>query len=237
MADGGVIFFGSNCGSSESPRVQQQMDSQTPFRSHLRASHCLFKDREQGFGSSAVHPGIWRAGPGEEGLSAVAGDGVPVPGGSANETWFAFSNPTMTEDGTVAFVGLGSNNSYGIFKCRRWWEELRRVVDTETDIPGYAGVFYDFPNPPSLTRRGEVVFYGLQSSAVGGVFAETEGGDLATVLNFDDQVEGQGTIYLGFGPNACAGRRAAMYAVLANYTYGVWTFDVPNSGRNDTVAV
>lgn len=227
---GQVIFFGSHCGSTGSSLMVQSQWNQLAIYDGLSVTqHALTRDRSVGV--AATNSGIWRWNSGT--LEAVADDTVDVPGGNTGERFVAFSNPGIGVDGTTAFVGLGDNVSYGIFR-QRLGQPLERVVGRQDDVPGYTGCkFANFPQPPSVGEKGDVVFFGQCSSEVAGVFYEA-GSTLGTLINYDDKIEGVGLTYVGFGTNAYSANKVGMYVLLENGTNGIWSFDVPSG---ETVAV
>merc|ERR1712226_1212198 len=163
-------------------------------------------------------------------MGVVVGQNTTIPGGESGEEFLAFSDAGVGADGTVAFVGMGENQSYGIFKDSG--AGLVSVVGNQVEVPGYPGCkFASFPQVPSVDASGEVVFFGQHNEKIAGVFSSQSGGSFGTLLTYDDKVDGQDTIYVGYGGNAVSGGKAAIYMVLddANVTNGVWIFDVPTN--------
>lgn len=203
--------------------VQSQWGQLAMYDGLSIGQHALTRGRDVGAG--VLSPGIWRWNSGA--LEAVADDLVDVPSGPSGERFTAFSNPAIGVDGTTAFVGLGNNGSYGIFR-QRPGQVLKLVVSRQDDVPGYEGSkFTNFPQPPSVGEKGDVVFFGQSSAEVAGVFYETDS-SLGTLINYDDQIEGVGLTYVGYGTNAYSANRVAMYLLLENNENGIWTFDVPS---------
>eukprot|EP00929_Paragymnodinium_shiwhaense_P025868 TRINITY_DN15541_c0_g2_i1.p1 TRINITY_DN15541_c0_g2~~TRINITY_DN15541_c0_g2_i1.p1 ORF type:complete len:523 (+),score=108.16 TRINITY_DN15541_c0_g2_i1:93-1661(+) len=250
---GEVIFFGSHCGmSAASPIIARQQARNSHFRTQRYQGHCL-TTQWLGLGRaeevSHVFPGIYRAkqaahlarGRQAGELLVVADSITAVPGGVAGETFEAFSAAAMGAEGTVAFVGLGTNGTMGIF-AQPSGGKLRAVATTVA--PGPAGVLFgDFPSVPSVGPDGMVFFYAVSGGGLGGVYAETAvaGADgrsnLEALLNTNDEIEGQGIIYIGFGSSAAnagsatdAKSLAAVYVVLENTTDGIWTLERRSKG-------
>jgi len=225
---GDVVFFGSNCGSSGSSFVEAQFNKLAFVGGATRDSDILTKNRGSWVLGSNVNPGIWRYGQGT--IVEVVNFETTIPGGQPGEAFVAFSDPGVALDGTAAFVGLGNNGSYGIFKGNRN-KPLTLVAGKQTEMPGYPGyTFQNIPNVPSLGPTGEVVFFGSATSAIAGVFAEDpQTGILSTVINYDTEVEGQPTLYIGFGTQAYSNGVASAYIVLNDTTCGVWNLPVTHS--------
>jgi len=225
---GDVVFFGSNCGSSGSQYVEAQFNKLAFVGGHSRDSDILTKNRGSWVGGSNVAPGIWRYGLGS--IVEVVNFETTIPGGQPGEAFVAFSDPGVALDGTAAFVGLGNNGSYGVFKGNRN-KPLKLVAGRQTEIPGYSGVtFQNIPNVPSLGSQGEVVFFGSATSSIAGIFAEDPNtGVLSTVINYDTEVDGQPTLYIGFGTQAYSNGVASAYIVLNDTTCGVWNLPVTHS--------
>jgi len=230
---GDVVFFGSNCGSSGSAMVQAQFNKLAYSGLNPRDMDILTKNHGS-FGGSNVNPGIWRYGQGT--IVEVVSFATPVPGGQSGEAFVAFSDPGTALDGTAAFVGLGNNGSYGIFKGSRA-KPLSLVAGRQTEVPGYAGyTFQNMPNVPSLGPNGEVVFFGSVNSDIAGIFAEDPvTGALSTVINYETLVEGQETLYVGFGTQAYSAGVASAYIVLNDTTCGVWNLPVTHASSLTTV--
>jgi len=233
---GDVVFFGSNCGSSGSAAVEAQFNRLAYIGSNPRDFDILTKNRGMFFGGSNMRPGIWRYGQGS--IIEVVSFQSEVPDGQPGEAFVAFSDPGVALDGTAAFVGLGNNGSYGIFKGSRA-KPLALVAGKQTPVPGYDGyTFQSMPNIPSLGKDGEVVFYGAVTSEIAGIFAEDpKTGALSTVINYDTEVDGQETLYIGFGTQAYSNGVAAAYVVLNDTTNGIWNFPVTHASSLPTQLV
>lgn len=223
---GTVMFFGSHCGhSSASSMVEQQFNNNMLYKSEPVLKHALTGNRQVGVGS--VHPGLWQAQGGK--ITEIVDENTQIPGGVSGESFAAFSDAGVGYDGTVAFVGLGTNGSYGLYKRSPGASGLTMVVNNQVDVPGYSNCpFRNIPQVPSVDADGNVVFFGLCDSKTAGVFAETSSG-LGTLLTYDDKVNGYSTIYVGHGTNAVSGSKAAVYIVLddPSVTSGIWIFDIP----------
>jgi hypothetical protein len=233
-----VVFFGSNCGSSGSEFVDAQFNKLAFYGQYSRDSNILTKNRGSFVGGSNVNPGIWRWGQGGEIIEVVNFE-TTIPGGQPGEAFIAFSDPGVALDGTAAFVGLGNNGSYGLFKGSRS-KPLTLVAGRDTEMPGYPGyTFQNIPNVPSLGPQGEVVFFGAASSEVAGIFAEDpQTGALSTVINYRTHVAGQPTLYIGFGTQAYSNGVASAYIVLNDTTCGVWNLPVTGGhGPSETQLV
>jgi len=226
---GDVVFFGSNCGSTGSISVEAQFNKLAFSGRNTRDSDILTKNRGSFYGATNVNPGIWRRGP-DGSLVEVVNFETTIPGGQPGEAFVAFSDPGVALDGTAAFVGLGNNGSYGVFKGSRN-KPLTLVAGRQTEVPGYPGyTFQSIPNIPSLGPNGEVVFFGACTSEIAGVFAEDpDTGDLSTVINYDAMVEGQPLLYIGYGTQAYSNGVASAYMVLNDTTCGVWNLPVTHT--------
>lgn len=233
---GDVVFFGSNCGSNGSPMVEAQFNKLAFFGYNPRDYDILTKNRGSFVGGSNVNPGIWRYGEGT--IVEVVNFETTIPDGQPGEAFVAFSDPGVALDGTAAFVGLGNNGSYGLFKGNRN-KPLSLVAGRQTPVPGYSGyTFQSIPNVPSLGPEGEVVFFGAVNSDIAGIFAEDPAtGVLSTVINYETEVEGQPTLYLGFGTQAYSGGIASAYIVLNDTTCGVWNLPVTHASSLPTELV
>jgi hypothetical protein len=227
---GDVVFFGSNCGSTGSPFVEAQFNKLAFSGLMPRDADILTKNRGSFFGASNVNPGIWRYGKDDGSIIEVVNFETTIPGGQPGEAFVAFSDPGVSLDGTAAFVGLGNNGSYGVFKGSRS-KPLALVAGRQTPLPGYPDyTFQNIPNVPSLGPQGEVVFFGVATSDVAGIFAEDpDTGVLSTVINYESQVEGQPLLYIGFGTQAYSDGLASAYMVLNDTTCGVWNLPVTQS--------
>jgi hypothetical protein len=227
---GDVVFFGSNCGSTGSGFVEAQFNKLAFTKFNPRDSDILTKNRGSFYGAENVNPGIWRYGKDDGSLSEVVNFETTIPGGQPGEAFVAFSDPGVGIDGTAAFVGLGNNGSYGIFKGSRN-TPLSLVAGRQTEVPGYSPyTFQSLPNVPSVGPQGEVVFFGVATSEIGGVFAQdADSGALSTVINYDDKVDGQGLLYIGYGTQAYTNGVASAYMVLEDTTCGVWNLPVTHT--------
>jgi len=160
-------------------------------------------------------------------LSVVANDLSTVPGGTSSERFVSFTDPGVGLDGTVVFVGRGSETMYAIFKETS--SGLNIVASNQMEVPGYSGCkFAWFPQVPSVDADGNVVFFGQGNDGVAGVFASKRSGGFSSLLSNADKVDGYDTISIGYGQNAVSGGKAAVYLVLSdeNVTNGIWVFDV-----------
>lgn len=221
-----VIFFGSHCGSvGASQMVQNQWSNLALYDDQPVTQHPLTSHRGVSVGVSVLSPGIWRAAEGA--ITAVASDQTPIPDGNPGESFVAFSDPGVGIDGTVAFVALGNNGSYGIYKVRTdGGAEV--VANKHREVPGFPGCnFANFPQVPSIDAAGNTVFLGKCDASVGGVFYE-DGDGLGTVLSYNDTIDGVPLVYVGYGTNAYSANRVALYLLLDNSSNGIWTFDIPN---------
>jgi len=153
-----------------------------------------------------------------------------IPDGQPGERFVAFSDPGISIDGTAAFVGLGDKGSYGVFKGSRR-KPLSLVAGRQTPMPGYNGMtFQNIPYVPSVGPDGEVIFFGSASSEHAGIYAEHPAtGTLSTVINYNDKVENQELIYIGYGAQAYSAGLASAYMVLNDTTCGVWNLPVTHS--------
>ena len=103
-----------------------------------------------------------------------------IPGGSGN---FVAFNLASLDNGSVAFLGLGSNGQSGIYTSVGG--AISRVADTSTPIPGGTGTFTStFSGPqgtstaflgPSLSN-GSVAFIGFGSNNQSGIYTNVGGG-------------------------------------------------------------
>jgi hypothetical protein len=234
---GDVVFFGSNCGSTGSPFVEAAWNARAFSGLMPRDSDILTKNRGSFFGATNVNPGLWRYGK-DGSLSEVVNFETTIPDGQPGEAFIAFSDPGVGVDGTAAFVGLGNNGSYGIFKGSRNGP-LSLVAGRQTIMPGYSpATFQSLPNVPSVGPDGEVVFFGLATSEMAGVFAQDpDTGALSTVINYETKVEGQSLLYIGYGTQAYSNGLASAYMVLEDTTCGVWNLPVTHAKSISTQLV
>ena len=75
----------------------------------------------------------------------------------------------------------------------------------------------NFLQVPSVGEEGDVVLFGQCSSEVAGVFYEA-GSTLGTLIKYDDKIEGQELLYVGFGPGAYSSSKVGMYMLFDNIT-------------------
>lgn len=232
---GDVVFFGSHCGSTGSNFVEQQWNKMAFSGWKPRDSDILTKNRGSFYGAENVNPGIWRWGK-DGSIVEVVNFQTTIPDGQPGEAFVAFSDPGVALDGTAAFVGLGNNGSYGVFKGSRS-KPLSLVAGRQTPVPDYSGyTFQSIPNIPSVGSQGEVVFFGAADSEVAGVFAEDPvTGELSTVINYKALVEDQELLYIGFGTQAYSAGVASAYMVLNDTTNGVWNLPVTHSTHSQLV--
>lgn len=230
---GDVVFFGSNCGSTGSQMVEAQFNKNAFFGWNPRDMDILTMNRGSFVGGAHTYPGIWRYGEGT--IIEVVNFETTIPGGQTGEAFVAFSDPGVALDGTAAFVGLGNMGSYGVFKGSRS-KPLVLVAGKQTEVPGYPGyTFQNIPNVPSLGPSGEVVFFGSVNSYIAGIFAEDpKTGELSSVITYEDEVDGQETLYIGFGTQAYSNGLASAYVVLNDTTCGVWNLPVTHSSSSRT---
>jgi len=232
---GDVVFFGSHCGSTGSNFVEQQWNKMAFSGWKPRDTDILTKNRGSFYGAENVNPGIWRWGK-DGSIVEVVNFQTTIPDGQPGEAFVAFSDPGVALDGTAAFVGLGNNGSYGVFKGSRS-KPLSLVAGRQTPVPDYSGyTFQSIPNIPSVGSQGEVVFFGAADSEVAGVFAEDPvTGELSTVINYKALVEDQELLYIGFGTQAYSAGVASAYMVLNDTTNGVWNLPVTHSTHSQLV--
>jgi hypothetical protein len=225
--EGDVIFFGSQCGSTgASQMVTNQFNNLVMYRTEPVLKHALTKNHQVGV--SNVHPGLWRYSSGS--ISVVANDLTAVPEGVSGEEFWGFSDAGIGVDGTLSFVAMGTEGSYGVYKTNG--TGLSIVANNKMDVPGYSNCkFANFPQVPSVDSDGNVIFFGQCNETIAGVFNQLSGGGFGTIITYDDKVDGYSTIYVGYGSNAASGGKAALYIVLNDYkvTNGVWAFDVPSN--------
>jgi len=224
---GQVVFFGSHCGTNaaESSSIAFQRSHNTFFRTQRWQSHCL-KQHSWSFSGLVDHvfPGIYRS---SSQLEVVADSNTAMPGGGKGETFSAFSSPAIGAEGTVSFVGLGTNGTMGIF-AQANGGRLRSVVTTASTMGSMS--FGDFPYVPSVGPDGLVFFYAVSAGGLGGIYAETaaskEDHSVEQLLSASDTLDGQSISFIGFGTAAAdaGGNDAlAVYLVLGNGTDGIWT--------------
>jgi len=239
---GQVVFFGSHCGTSSvaSSAIAAQRYRNALFRTRHWQSHCLTQQVRLGRNGIVDHvfPGIYRSftqssrSNASRELEVVADSSTAVPGGLSDERFSAFSSPAIGSEGTVSFVGLGSNGTMGVF-AQAQGGHLRAVATTASSGPEGMS-FGDFPLVPSVGPEGRVVFYATSAATgLGGVYGEMQGlrgaSKLEELITESDTVDGEPIIYIGFGTNAAnagtldARTMAAVYLVLVNGTDGIWT--------------
>jgi hypothetical protein len=207
-SSGDVVFFGSNCSSvdksfSRRSRHEQRSDSH----------------------SGDVYPGVFRWSAGK--LSVIADPSTPVPGGTASEKFIGFSDPTISHDGTAAFVALTTGGEK-VIAVSTPDKQLSIAASTASPVTK----FTDLPFVPSIDGNGTVLFYGAADNNRSGVYSATRSKPNASnwkpvaELTLADKVEGQSLVYIGFGNGAYNHETGtfAAYLVLANDVEGIWTF-------------
>merc|ERR1712000_571019 len=99
---------------------------------------------------------------------------------------------------------------------------LTMVASNKMNVPGYSDCrFSNFPQVPSVGLNSETVFFGQCDADVAGVFYEVASGDLWTIINYDDKVDNQNLLYVGYGTTSYSGSKAALYIVLEDTTAGI----------------
>ncbi|MEM8945454.1 MAG: choice-of-anchor tandem repeat NxxGxxAF-containing protein [Planctomycetota bacterium] len=110
--------------------------------------------------------------------------------------------PTLNQAGEVAFLGLQTNSSGGIFTSDANGQ-LTQIARRGTPAPDVNGSFWFFSNP-SLNDAGEVAFYSVlegtsnDSGSEFGIFRSEGSGNLARVVRAGDAApDGNGIFYDG----------------------------------------
>jgi len=204
---GDVVFFGSNCSSAED----------SIKRRHRRGQH---SDSHAG----DVYPGIFRWSAGK--MTIVADSSTRVPGASASEKFVGFSDPTISHEGTAAFVAMTSAGEKVIGVAS---PDQPLSIAASTSDPTTR--FSDLPFVPSIDGNGTVLFYGRAEDDHAGVYLASRSDSNnswahTAELTLADKVEGQSLVYIGFGCGAFNHETGtfAAYLVLSNDVEGIWTF-------------
>ncbi len=229
VAGGRAFFFASQCD-------ERLLGRSTMVHTRHPLAHALTTDH--------VRPGVYSA-PlrGGSGLQVLANWNSKVPGGGANETFVAFSDPAVSPEGTATvFIGEGSQ-TLGVYVAvtgaAGGRSRLCKVADITDVAPGSGGVtFSDFPETPSVSG-GDVVFYAVLANSNSGVYvakgaaAACAAGDkvdqktsMKPVITNSDSIAGLPIVYIGFGPNAYYNGQALIYVVLENNDLGIYSVKV-----------
>lgn len=109
---------------------------------------------------SGGQEGVYVASP--EGVRKIADRNTPIPGGTGNFTEYAYPNVTAVtiEDGRVAFHARGAGGQAGVYLHDG--DQLHRVADTQTLIPGRTEHF-SYPVLPRLAG-GQVLFTSIEEN-------------------------------------------------------------------------
>jgi hypothetical protein len=128
-------------------------------------------------------------------VTRLVDDATPVPGGTGTFT-FVFQ-PAATATG-VAFWGQNAGGRVGVYTAAGG--TVARVADTDTPVPGGAGMFTGF-SPPGADG-GVVAFAGFTGTASGskpsGVYAATDGGPVVRIADLTTPLPDSGA-FDGFG--------------------------------------
>jgi hypothetical protein len=98
-------------------------------------------------------------------LAIPVGAAIPSTGGK----FTGFGLPTPAQ-GAIAFVGVGSQASEGVYV--KSGELLTRIADTTTPVPGGAGNFASF-RELDFDAQGAIAFAGTDASGAFGVYASS----------------------------------------------------------------
>lgn len=121
----------------------------------------------------------------DEALNVIVDTNTPVPGGTGNFT--DFNGYTPTDDGNVAFHGIGIDGQEGIYISTDG--ALSIVANTNTPIPGGTGTFTHFGSFPSMDD-GNIVFRGIGSDGQMGIYANI-GGELLAIIDLNSMLDGK----------------------------------------------
>jgi hypothetical protein len=110
-------------------------------------------------------------------LKALVSTNTPIPGRTGNFKGFGGARRSSTslvslDNGNVAFLGLGSGNSQGIYS--NIGNSLEVVADRNTDIPSGVGTFNQFNQ--LVLNEGDVAFSGSGRNRQTGIYINTEDG-------------------------------------------------------------
>ena len=130
------------------------------------------------YGTSALTPeaGVYVAGNGS--IRTVANRSTLVPGGHGNYFDSNLYSEPYLDNGKVAFVGRIGPTLAGVY----YWNGngLEVIADTETLIPGGAGLFKEISG--GALDNGQVVFFGTGDSGQQGTY-RSKGGSLDVIAN------------------------------------------------------
>jgi len=152
------------------------------------------------------------------GLTTIARDGAPAPGGGA---FAQIGSPSLNDAGQIAFQALLSTGGIGLFLFTDG--EMRLVARTGDPVPG-GGVFA-FLGSPSLNASGQIAFRGGGSAggAAGGIFLWSEG-TVSEVMR-DGMPSPEGDLFASsFSPMVNAPAQVAFVARLRDQYGGVYLF-------------
>lgn len=126
-----------------------------------------------------------------------------VPGHPSNGKFTNFY-PPLIAGGTVVFLGYSGANFAGFYSStpdQSGIRQLRKLVDTNTAVPGGTGNFkefitYDYFNPSSYALSGDkLVFMGRDSANKDGIYlVSVSDGSLSKVIAVGDSLGGGRTV-------------------------------------------
>jgi hypothetical protein len=181
------------------------------------------------FDSIPYQRGIYLAG--EAGITRVADNRTPIPGGSGNFT--VLDSPSV-EDGQVVFRGSGANpTQQGIYLSDG--VSLTRLVGNGDPVPDGTGTFTQGGFVGVSLDSGKVAFFGENSSIIPyerGIYTNL-GGLWEKVIDLTDSLDGRTLGYFGrFSQSGLSGNQIAFMASFADGSRGLFvaTADLPLPG-------
>lgn len=224
-----VVFFGSHCGTKSSTQkvdndgygpVQAQSMRRLVVGSTTATDHVLRVEH--------LNAGIYNINLINKEVSSLASMPAKtlVPG-KGNQTFVSFSSPVVS-GGFVAFAGLASGGSVGLYRFNLFANSLTKVADTSDSVPGANVPFSDFPRGCSVGSDGAVAFYAVAPDDNTGVFAQDEfQSGTSKLFDMNNTVSGYTLDYIGFGAEGYTayGESIVAYLVLLNSSspiVGVW---------------
>lgn len=146
----------------------------------------------------------------DDGITKIANQGTPIPGGSGNFTAFWLLN--SIDDGNVAFAAAGTNEQQGVY-ASFGGGPLEVVADLNTPQPEGTANFDVLPLQPISIDRDRVVFRGGNEPTLLLGLYEYVAGELRRIVDSTQTVPGGPPVmnYIGVG-DARNGHTAVLVA-------------------------
>lgn len=155
-------------------------------------------------------------------LGVVADENTPIPGGSGNFVTLGFSQPAMSDAG-VAFYGSGSGQ-YGIYSSVGG---LHPVADTDTQVPGEDGTFFDFAFTTSMFDE-DVAFMAWTEpfDATKDIYVSLDG-ELIRVIGEGDILDGLTVANVLIAREALDGDQLAFNVRFSDDSHAIYLATIP----------